>query len=45
MKHLKTISNKLEKLMMTHKDKFSAKQYFDWLIKFMSKAKYNIIEK
>jgi hypothetical protein len=40
-----TISKELEKLMMTHKDKFTPKQYFDWLIKFMSEAKYNIIEK
>jgi hypothetical protein len=31
--------------MMTHKDKFTAKKYFDWLIRYMSEAKYNINEK
>lgn len=39
------IANELEKLMKQYKDKFTAKQYFDWLIKFMSSAKYNLIEK
>lgn len=39
------IAKELEKIMMDHKDKFTAKQYFDWLIKFMSNAKYNLIEK
>jgi hypothetical protein len=34
-----SIAKELEKLMMAHKDKFTAKQYFDWLIKFMSECK------
>jgi hypothetical protein len=40
-----TIAKELEKLMITHKDKFTSKQYFDWLIRYMSQAKYNITEK
>jgi hypothetical protein len=39
------ISKNLEELMNKHKDKFTAKQYYDWLIKYMSNAKYNVIEK
>ena len=38
------IANELEKLMKQHRDKFTAKQYFDWLIKFMSSTKYNVTQ-
>ena len=41
----KTIAKELEKLMMTYKDKFTSKQYFDWLIKYMSESKWNIKQK